>query len=255
MVPHDRGGHDRGVDPEDRAPTETVDQHAAEDRTERQRQARHRADHPDGPCPLGRVRERRGDDRQRDRVEHRAADCLRCPRGDQPADTRCQAAQHRAEPEHGETDLKDAPTANPVGGGSGQHEESRQHQRVRVDRPLQAGHRGIQVTADRRQRNGDDGDVHHHDHDAGAADREHEESAAPAGSPVVPVAGIEALMITTLGIRARSKSSRRAYAISRSAAHERAQLIELDRTDQRVCVPMHQQPVGAVAPVDMGHPQ
>ena len=35
----------------------------------------------------------------------------------------------------------DALAAVPVGGGPGQHQETGQHQRVGVDRPLQAGHR------------------------------------------------------------------------------------------------------------------
>ena len=40
----------------------------------------------------------------------------------------------------------------------------------------------------------------------------------------------------------------------RSAAKQRGQLRQLQRRDQRVGVPMHQQPVGAVAPVDVGDP-
>ena len=186
---HDRGGHDRHVDPEDGAPAEAVDQGAAEDRAQRQRQAGHRAEHADGPGPLGRVGERGGDDRHRHRVEHRAPDGLQRTRRDQPADARRQAAQQRAEAEGGQADLEDAPAADPVGGGPGQHQEAGQHQGVRVNRPLQAGHRGVQVTPDRRQRDVDDGDVHHHDDDAGAADREHEEPAAlaePAGRGLRP---------------------------------------------------------------------
>jgi hypothetical protein len=49
-----------------------------------------------------------------------------------------------------------------------------------VDRPLPAGHRGVQVATNRRQRDVDDEDVHHHDDHAGAADREHQEAAASA---------------------------------------------------------------------------
>ncbi len=62
---HDRGGHDRHVDPEDGVPAQALDQGAAEDRTQSQRQAGHRAEHADGPGPLSRVGERGGDDRHR----------------------------------------------------------------------------------------------------------------------------------------------------------------------------------------------
>ncbi len=171
---HDRDRHDRHVDPEDGAPVEGVDQGAAEDRAERERQAGHRAEHADGLGPFLRLREGGGDDRHRHRVEHGAADGLHGAGADEPADARRQAAQQRAEPERGETEQEDALAADPVGGGTGQQQEARQHQGVRVDRPLEAGHRGVQVVTDVRQRDVDDGDVHDDDDHAGAADGQHQ---------------------------------------------------------------------------------
>ncbi len=47
------------------------------------------------------------------------------------------------EPERGQADPEDPPTADPVGRGPGQHQEAGQHQGVGVDRPLQAGDRGV----------------------------------------------------------------------------------------------------------------
>jgi hypothetical protein len=63
----------------------------------------------------------------------------------------------------------------PVGGRPGQQQEAGQHQSVRADRPLQARHEPCRS----RQRDVDDRNVHHHDH-AGAADRQHQQPAAPA---------------------------------------------------------------------------
>ena len=51
------------------------------------------------------------------------------------------ARPHSSEPaEDGEAGLEDPPAADPVGGGPGQDQETGQHQGVRVNRPLQAGH-------------------------------------------------------------------------------------------------------------------
>ena len=62
------------------------------------------------------------------------------------------------------------------------------------------------------QRDVDDGDVHHHDDDAGAADREHQEPAALAELAGQSVCGRSSpVMTSTLGFRACSKSSRGRY--------------------------------------------
>ncbi|MES9506293.1 hypothetical protein ABWJ92_07740 [Streptomyces sp. NPDC000609] len=64
--------------------------------------------------------------------------------------------------------------ADPVGGGPGQEREARQHHDACVDRPLQAGHRGVQIVTDAGQSDVDDGDVHHDDDHTGAADGKHQ---------------------------------------------------------------------------------
>jgi hypothetical protein len=43
---------------------------------------------------------------------------------------------------------KDAAPPYPIGGGSAQHEQAGDHQRVRVDGPLEPGNRSMQVAAD-----------------------------------------------------------------------------------------------------------
>jgi hypothetical protein len=133
---HDGDGDDRHVDPEDGPPAEAVDEGAAEDRPERERQAGHRAEHADGAGAFGRRGEGRDDDGQGDRVEHGAADRLDGAGGDQPADAGRHAAQKRPEPENGEPGEEDALAPEPVRGGPGEHEEPGQHQRVGVDCPL-----------------------------------------------------------------------------------------------------------------------
>ena len=68
--------------------------------------------------------------------------------------------------------LEGPAAADPVGGGAGQHQEAGQHQGVRVDGPLQAGNRRVQVVLDGRQRDVDDRAVQADDEQAHAADRQ-----------------------------------------------------------------------------------
>ena len=80
----------------DRQPT-ADDERAADDRPERHRDPEHGAPDADRLRPLARVGEGVGDDRHRDRVEHRAADRLQHAERDQQLDARRQAAQQRAD--------------------------------------------------------------------------------------------------------------------------------------------------------------
>src|SRR5579872_2549727 len=68
----------------------------------------------------------------------------------------------------------DPPIADPVGGRAGQHQQTRQHERVGVHRPLQPGDRGVQLPADGRQCDVDDGGIQADDEQAEAADDQHE---------------------------------------------------------------------------------
>src|SRR5215813_4692208 len=85
-----------------------------------------------------------------------------------------------ADGEGGQARLERAPPADPVPGGARQYQETRDHQRVGVHRPLQAGHRGVQVVLDRRQRDVQHGDVKADDEQARAADGKHQQPAPAA---------------------------------------------------------------------------
>ncbi len=170
---------DRHVDPEDRPPPDEFDQDTADQRPQPDAEARHPAPDTDRPSPVARFGEDVGDDRHRDGVEHRTTEGLQHPERDQPFQRRRDAAQQRSAPEDDQPGLKGAAPADPVGGRSGQQQKAGQDHDVGVDGPLQAGDRGAELLADRRQRHVDDRGVHADDEQAHAADAEHQK--APAG--------------------------------------------------------------------------
>ncbi len=176
----DRGDAHRDVDPEDAAPADGGDQHAADHRPEGQAQADDSAPDPDRSGALTPFGERVRDDRHRDRVQHRPADGLHRAERDQCREAGRQAAQQRSEREQGQSDLEGTAAADAIAGRSGQHEQARDHQRVRGDDPLQSRDRGVQLMLDRGQRDVDDRDVQPDDEQAHAADRKHEHPPGPA---------------------------------------------------------------------------
>ena len=123
----DRQRADRHVHQEDGPPADGADQHAAEHGPERDAEPEHRRVHADRAGPLGRIDEHGADDRHRHRAQHRAADRLKHPGGDQ--NTRCgrQRAQQRTEREHEQAELEHALAPDAVGGGTGQHEQACQN--------------------------------------------------------------------------------------------------------------------------------
>ncbi len=84
------------------------------------------------------------------------------------------ARLHSSDPsgEQHQAGLEDAPPPEAVGHRPGRHQQAADHQRVGVDRPLQAAQRGVQPPPDGGQRHVDDGDVDAHDQQAHAADAE-----------------------------------------------------------------------------------
>ena len=175
-------GHqtDRDVDPEDRPPPDRVDEQAPDNRAQGHADPDDGAPDPDGLRPLLGVGERVGDDRHGDRVEHRAADGLDHAEDHQRGQVGGQAAQEGAGHEGEEADHEGPAAAQAVGRGARQHEEAGQDQGVGVDRPLQAGDRGVEVVADGGQGDVDDGHVQAHDQQAHGAD---EEDADPPAAP------------------------------------------------------------------------
>jgi len=154
------------------APEQTAarDQQTAEYRAGRDGQAENTAPDADGAGALAPVGEDVGDDGHGDRVHHRAADPLQHAERHQPAQAGCEAAQQGPEGEGGQPDLEDPAPPEPVGGGSGQDEETGDDHGIGVHRPLQAGHRGVQITLNRGERHVHDRVVDAEDEQAHAAD-------------------------------------------------------------------------------------
>jgi hypothetical protein len=103
--------------------------------------------------------EGRLDQRQRPGRQQRTAHPLQGPRGDQHLRVRRQPAQqgrHR-EPHH--PDDEHLPPPEPVPERPAQQDQPGQRDHVRVDRPLQDGQVRVEVAADARQGDVDDGRV------------------------------------------------------------------------------------------------
>ncbi len=161
---------DRHVHEEDEAPADRVDERAAQHRSESDAEAHHRAPDADRLRPLARVVEDVAHDRERDGVEHRAAERLKRARRDQHVEAGRHEAQCRADHEHDQARLEDALAAKAVSHRTAEHQQARERERVRVDDPLQAGERRAQVVVDRRQRHVHDRRVEPDDQQAHAAD-------------------------------------------------------------------------------------
>ncbi len=152
-------------------PTDSVSA-PPDDRPQRQADPDRSAPHADRLRALARVGEDVADDRHGDRIEHRSAHCLQHAKGDQQTEVRCDAAQQRSEREENQAQREHTLAAQTVAHRARQHQQARQHERIGVDRPLQARHRRVQLTPDRRQRDVDDRVVQPDDQQAHAADRE-----------------------------------------------------------------------------------
>ena len=96
----------------------------------------------------------RGQQGERQRDQHGGPDALHGPRGDQPADAGGERGGRRAEGEQAKAGDEHPAPAVPVAERGAGEQQHRERQRVRVDRPLQAFQRGVQVVPDRRQRGG-----------------------------------------------------------------------------------------------------
>jgi len=180
-----RRGHqgdqtDRKVDPEDGPPPDEFDQRAAYQRAEPDADTRNATPDADGTGAFARLGEDIGDDRHRNRIEHRAAERLHHAKGDEPSDRRCEAAQERPADEDHEAGLEGAAPADTVGGRAGQQQETREDDDIGVDGPLQSGDGGAEILADRRQCDVDDRGVHADDEQAHTADTEHQKLSATA---------------------------------------------------------------------------
>jgi hypothetical protein len=153
---HDQ--REREVDEEHQAPGGDLDEPAAKER-------------PDGAGQTGKPRpgadrthpvlggERRLQDRQRPGRQQGGADSLQGPGRDQEADARGEPAQQRRQREPRHADDEDPAPAEAVAKRSAEQDERGERQRIGVDRPLQRGGARVELLADAREGDVDDGAV------------------------------------------------------------------------------------------------
>ncbi len=169
---------DRHVDEQDPAPGQQVGQHAARDHAGGAPGAGHGAPGAERSGARTRIGERRGEDRQRRRREHRAADALQRPGTDQLATGLGEAAEQRGHREQRHPDEEQPAPAPQVRRASAEQQEAREGQGVGVQHPAERVLRHVQVGLHRRQRDIHDADVEH-DHELGDADDGENERVGP----------------------------------------------------------------------------
>ena len=131
---------DRHVDEEHALPAQRVDEHAADDGTRCQGQARDAGPQADRLGAFLGVGEGGDEDRKRARQQRCRADTLEGATRDEPVQRRCQAAQQRAAREdHEPGEEEPLATIEVAEHPTGEHETG-EEQRVGRDDPLQAGH-------------------------------------------------------------------------------------------------------------------
>ena len=130
---------DRDVDEEDPRPRQRLDEDAAEHEPDRAAADGDRRPHAHRLRPLCALRERRGDDRQRGRRDQRGAEALQAAEDDEHAGARREPVEQRGDGEDDEADEEDLLAPSEVARAPAEQEEAAEHQRVRVDDPLQVG--------------------------------------------------------------------------------------------------------------------
>ena len=85
-------------------------------------------------------------------------------------------ARQRTGPEDDQAEHEAAPSTQAITGVAGDQQEAGEHDRVRVDDPLQLARRGVELTNERRQRDVDDRSVDPDDHQREAQHAEHDPS-------------------------------------------------------------------------------
>jgi len=157
----DRRHADRDVEVEDRLPAEAVGEGAADQRPDRHRDPDRGTVDPHRGAALAAGRELLGDQRQRDREHHRAADALQAAGEVEEGRVGRQRAEQRGDREDREAEGEDAPAAEPVGERAGGQQEHRERQDVGVDDPLEVGEARVERRTQVGQRHVHDGQVEH----------------------------------------------------------------------------------------------
>ena len=171
----------RDVDHEDGRPGEVLEQEAAQDRAGHDRQRRGSAPHGDrlGPLPLV---EDVGDDRERRGHCQRCAQTHEGAQGDELAGTAHQRRESRAESKEAHAHDQHPPPAESIGESAGHEQQTREHERVGIDHPLQLAGVRPQVVRQNGQGNHQNRVVHA---DAEQGQDQHGENRPPAQVPMV----------------------------------------------------------------------
>jgi hypothetical protein len=140
----------RYVDQEDRPPTESGDQHAAERRTECRADRRHRAEQPHGAAGPG-LRNRLTDQGHAERDHDRRAAALRRARGKQLPQRRGDAAEQRGHAEQDDAGQQQPAAANEVTDPSDADDQGGDRQEIGEDDPLDLLERGGERLGQGRQ--------------------------------------------------------------------------------------------------------
>ena len=85
-------------------------------------------------------------------------------------------ARQRTGPEDDQAEHEEAPSTQAITGVAGDQQKAGEHDRVRVDDPLQLTRRGVELTNERRQRDVDDRSVDPDDHQREDQHAEHRPS-------------------------------------------------------------------------------
>ena len=153
-------------------------------------------DHAPIARPRFSVRERVGEQRQRERGDDGGADALEGAGGDQRAGRGRECSSGGGGGEDGEADEEHPAAAEAVAERGAGEQQDGVRERVRVDRPLERLDRRAEILADRRQRVGDD-QVVEDDHEEG--DRDDREG--PSGRERVIEVSIHSLAERQVGER------------------------------------------------------
>jgi hypothetical protein len=149
-----------------------VEQRAAGDRTERDRQAGDRGPRANRRGSFLSVGERVAEDRQGGRENHGRGQAHQAAGRDQRADAAREAGEGREPGERGEPKLEGALAPVPIAQAPASQQQRGEDQRVRVDDPLKLACRSVQPSADRGERDVDDRVVNDREKNAQAQNRQ-----------------------------------------------------------------------------------
>ncbi len=153
---HDDEDSDRHVDEEDPVPVEGVREHPSEQHADRPAARGDEAEHAHRLRALGRLREERHHQRQRDGGHDRAADALHGACADEHLLRRRESACSRSKREQGDAEQEQPSVAEDVAQPAAEQQEPTEGDQVRIDDPRERLLGEPEILLNRRQRNADD---------------------------------------------------------------------------------------------------